>query len=193
MPVDDMIKEWYVMHGDRIDGPYAMQELRRLLESGALLATDMVRQGEGGTWVPLRSLLDGLEERRSLPLPPGPPDVARDKEPKVGLDAPFSEWGLSALVLGSAMLLVTPLSFNITHQISEGGGNRFFSFALTFLLELLLFAGNGASVTFGVFGLLGYAKQRQRLPLNLAGAAVSALSMFLWLLSAIVTIRHIDR
>jgi hypothetical protein len=195
MPVDDLIKEWYCMRGDRVEGPYTLQDLRHLLDSGSLVGTDMVRRGEGGAWAAVRSVLEGLEERRSAPPPPTATLLAptREQEPRVGLEAPFSEWGVSALVMGSVFLIVTPLSYSIAHQISDAGGNRFFSFLLTFVLQILLFAGNGASVAFGVLGVLDYAKQRQRLPLSLAGAVVSALSMLLWLLSAIVMVRHMDR
>ena len=63
------------------------------------------------------------------------------------------------------------------------GGSHFISFLLSFALELLLFLGNGASVAFAVLGILSYVKRRQRLPLNLAGAVVSGLSMLTWLIT----------
>jgi hypothetical protein len=59
-------------------------------------------------------------------------------------------------------------------------------------MELLLFLGNGASLAGGVLGLLEYFKRRQRLPLNLAGTVVSALSLLLWLVTAIAMIRTMD-
>jgi hypothetical protein len=189
--VDDMIREWYCMMGERLEGPFTLQELRRMSESGALGPDNMVRKGEAGTWVATRSLIEPRLERPSSPAPASPFDVGR--EPRLALDSPFSEWGVAALVLGSALLLATPLSNNIVMRIHDANGSRFVSFMLTFMMEALLLVGNGASVAFGVLGLLGYFKQRQRLPLNLAGAVVSALSLFLWLINAVVLIRAADR
>jgi hypothetical protein len=191
--VDDMIREWYCMMGERLEGPFTLQELRRMSESGALGPDNMVRKGEAGTWVAARSLIEPRLERQASPAPASAFDVSREREPRLTLDAPVSEWGVAALVLGSALLLATPLSNNIVMQIHAANGSRFISFLLTFMMEALLLVGNGASVAFGVLGLLGYFKQRQRLPLNLAGAVVSALSLFLWLLNAVVLIRAADR
>ncbi len=111
---------------------------------------------------------------------------------QVGLDAPFSEWGLSSLIFGSVLLLLTPASVVTINRIHDTQGNRFLSFLLTFVMELLLFLGNGASLAGGVYGLLEYFKRRQRLPLNLAGTVVSALSLLLWLVTAIAMIRTMD-
>jgi hypothetical protein len=197
--VDDLIREWYCMRGDRVEGPYALADLRRMLETGAMSSADMVRQGEAGTWVALRTVLEPrgngappVAERLDVPRERDRERETREREPKVALDAPFSEWGLSSLILGSTLLLLTPLSLATVHQIHERPGNRFLSFLLTFVMQLLLFLGNGASLAGGVLGLLEYFKQRQRLPLNLAGTVVSALSLLLWLVTAIVMIRMMD-
>lgn len=194
--VDDLIREWYCMHGDRIEGPYALQDLRRMLDTGALSTSDLVRQGEAGAWVALRSVLDA----RAITAPPVAErlDVPGKQEPRdsrvlpLGLDAPFSEWGLSSLIFGSALLVLTPASVVTINRIHETQGNRFVSFLLTFVMELLLFLGNGASLAGGVYGLLEHFKQRQRLPLNLAGTVVSTLSLLLWLVTAIAMIRTMD-
>ena len=55
--VDDLIREWYCMHGNRVEGPYTLQDLRRMLDSGALSSADMVRKGEAGTWVSLPGVM----------------------------------------------------------------------------------------------------------------------------------------
>jgi hypothetical protein len=153
----------------------------------------MVRKGDAGPWVAARSLIEPRLDRPATSAPGSPFDTRRDHEQRVTLDAPFSEWGVSALVMGSALLLATPLSSNIVMQIHDANGSRFISFLLTCVMVGLLLLGNGASVAFGVLGLLGYFKKRQRLPLNLAGAVVSVLSLFLWLLNAVVLIRAADR
>lgn len=191
--VDDMIREWYCMIGERLDGPFTLQDLRRMSESGALGPDNMVRKGDAGTWVAARSLIEPRVERPPTPASGSAFDISREREQRVTLDAPFSEWGVSALVLGSALLLATPLSNHIVTQIHDANGNRFISFLLTFVMVGLLLLGNGASVAFGVLGLLGHFKKGQRLPLNLAGAVVSVLSLFLWLLNAVVLIRAADR
>jgi hypothetical protein len=194
--VDDLIREWYYVHGDRVEGPYSIQDLRRMLESGTLGAADMVRKGEAGAWVALHSIV----EPASITQPPVAQrlDAPTDREPResrdarVGLDAPFSEWGLASLIVGSTLLLLTPASLATINRIHETQGNRFLSFLLTFMMELLLFVANGASLAAGVYGVLEYLKRRQRLPLNLAGTVVSALSLLLWLVTAIAMIRTMD-
>jgi hypothetical protein len=186
--VDDMIKEWYRQRAGRIEGPYTLQDLRQMADSGSLSAADLVRQGEAGAWMPFGTVNGAFTERRSSALS----DPARDLEPRIGLDAPFSEWGLAALIAGSALLIVTPLSAQAGHPIREPGNSRFLSFLLVFVLQFLLLLGNAACVACGVQGMLGYFRQRQRLPLNLAGAAVSALSMVLWLITAVALIRAMD-
>jgi hypothetical protein len=192
--VDDMIKEWYCMLAGRLEGPFSLQELRRTIEGGTLNPGDMVRRGEAGTWVAAGSVVEGVEERRTArPTPPPLPEVSREKEPRLALDAPFSEWGVAALVLGCFLLITTPLSVLTVNQIRVPGGSHFLSFVLFFVLEFFLFLGNGASVAFAVLGILSYVKQHQRLPLNLAGAVVSGLSLLLWLFTAVVLIRSFDR
>jgi hypothetical protein len=197
--VDDMIKEWYCMVGDRVEGPYSLQELRRLTDAGTLGPDDMVRRGESTPWVAARSVVEPFDGK-TAPTPTPPPlpspsvaDVRRAGEPKVALDAPFSEWGISALVMGGAMLLATPLSVHTVDLIRRPGGSTFITFLLCFALEALLVLGCGASVAFGVMGLLGYFKRGERLPLNLAGLVISALSLLLWLMTAVVLIRSMDR
>src|SRR5262249_9583751 len=118
--VDDLIREWYCVHGDRVEGPYALQDLRHMLETGALSSADMVRRGEAGTWVTLRSVIDPA----AITAPPVAQrlEPATDREPRqapVGLDAPFSEWGLSSLIVGSALLLLTPLSLATISRIHD--------------------------------------------------------------------------
>jgi hypothetical protein len=193
--VDDLIREWYWMHGDRVEGPYSLDDLRHMLDSGALSSADLVRRGEAGAWAALRTVI----EPRAIAALPGaqrldmPGEAPRETgAPGVGLDAPFSEWGLSSLVLGSALLLLTPLSLMTANRIHDTPGNRFVSFLLTFVMELLLLLGNGACLAGGIYGLLQYFKNRQRLPLNLAGTVVSALSLLLWLVTAIAMIRTMD-
>jgi hypothetical protein len=192
--VDDMIREWYWLRGDRVEGPLTLQDLRRMLEGGTLNPADMVRRGEAGAWVAVRSVAEPLDDRLQPPPAPAPAlDVTRDREPKVTLDTPFAEWGVAALVAGSALLILTPLTVQTVYVMSQAGGSRFLSFLLTIVLEFLLFAGNAGSMTCGVLGMIGYIKKRQRLPLNLAGATVSALSLLLWMVTAVILLRSMDR
>jgi GYF domain 2 len=186
--VKTMIREWHLQRADRIDGPFTLDELRHMLAGGSLNAAELVRQGEGGAWVPVRAVAGAFEAPPTAALITAP----STREPSIGLDAPFSEWGLASLITGSALLIVTQLTVQIGHPIREPGGSRTLGFLLAFAFQFLLLIGNAASVAAGVMGMLGYLKQRQRLPLNLAGAAISVLSLLLWLVTMIALMRAMD-
>ena len=75
-----MVEQWYYMHDGRQAGPVALEELKRLVESGQLRGADEVWKQGTPDWKPVRSVPELAASQRE-PDPGSSNTIPQKKKP----------------------------------------------------------------------------------------------------------------